>query len=73
MPERPRKWILVRMEQHGEPMHTKDGKALIHARFPWQRETDGCMGISLDDIVCGEPASLNASMSNEGMRKREDI
>ena len=45
------RFVLVRMEQIGEPMYAKDGTGIVHVRLPWFRETDGCWGIDVKDIV----------------------
>jgi len=39
------------MEQIGEPMYAKDGTGIVHVRLPWFRETDGCWGIDVKDII----------------------
>ena len=45
------RFVLVRMEQIGEPMYAKDGTGIVHVRLPWFRETDGCWGIDVKDII----------------------
>ena len=45
------RFVLVRMEQIGEPEYTADGKGMVHVRLPWFRETDGSWGIDVKDIV----------------------
>jgi hypothetical protein len=57
-----RRFVLVRMEQIGEPCITPDGQSLVHVRLPWFRETDGCWAISLKDIA-RDAASARSSAS----------
>ena len=45
------RFVLVRMEQTCEPVYTADGKGMVLVRLPWFRETDGCWGIDVKDIV----------------------
>jgi hypothetical protein len=45
------RFVLVRMEQVGEPVYTPDGQSLVHVRLPWFRETDGCWAVSVKDLV----------------------
>ena len=49
------RFVLVRMEQIGEPVYTADGKGMVHVRLPWFRETDGCWGIDVKDIQSALP------------------
>jgi hypothetical protein len=46
-----RRFVLVRMEQIGEPMFSKDGQSIVHVRLPWFMAGDPHMGISMNDIV----------------------
>lgn len=46
-----RKFVLVRMEQIGEPTFSPDGQSMIHVRMPWLRDDDACWIVGLEDIV----------------------